>query len=75
MGLTWRVQVQVQVLLFTLIQLQYNNKEKKGRSKKQSELYIELNIKKEECVAAKGAKLSSWLLPQSNYKWVEVIRY
>ena len=62
MGLTWRVQVQVQVLLFTLIQLQYNNN-------------IELNIKKEECVAAKGAKLSSWLLPQSNYKWVEVIRY
>ena len=38
-------------------------------------LYIELNIKKEECVAAKGAKLSSWLLPQSSYKWVEVIRY
>ena len=28
--------VQVQVHLFTLIQLQYNNKEKKGRSKKQS---------------------------------------
>ena len=30
------VEVQVQVHLFTLIQLQYNNKEKKGRSKKQS---------------------------------------
>ena len=29
-------QVQVQVHLFTLIQLQYNNKEKKGRRKKQS---------------------------------------
>ena len=33
--------VQVQVHLFTLIQSQYNNKEKKGRSKKQSWLYIE----------------------------------
>ena len=57
--------------------LNYNTtiREKKGRSKKQSWLYIELNIKKEECVAAKGAKLSSWLLPQSSYKWVEVIRY
>ena len=31
-----QVQVQVQVHLFKLIQLQYNNKEKKGRSKKQS---------------------------------------
>ena len=30
------VEVQVQVHLFTLIQLQYNNKGKKGRSKKQS---------------------------------------
>ena len=33
MGLTWRVQVQVQVHLFTLIQLQYNNKEKKEEVK------------------------------------------
>ena len=31
-----QVYVQVQVHLFTLIQLQYNNKGKKGRSKKQS---------------------------------------
>ena len=31
--------------------------------------------KGEKCVAAKGAKLSSWLLPQSGYKWVEVIQY
>ena len=31
-----KVHVQVQVHLFTLIQLQYNNKGKKGRSKKQS---------------------------------------
>ena len=31
--------------------------------------------KGKECVAAKGAKLSSWLLPQSGYKWVEVIQY
>ena len=30
------VQVQVQVHLFTLIQLQYNNKEKKEEVKKQS---------------------------------------
>ena len=28
-----------------------------------------------KCVAAKEAKLSSWLLPQSGYKWVEVIQY
>ena len=26
-----------------------------------------------KCVAAKGAKLSSWLLPQSGYKWVELV--
>ena len=31
--------------------------------------------KGKECVAAKGAKLSSWLLPHSGYKWVEVIQY
>ena len=31
--------------------------------------------KGKKCVAAKGAKLSSWLLPQSGYKWVEVIQY
>ena len=62
--------------LFTLIQLQYNN-----NKKKQEEVKTELTIhwikhnKGKECVAAKGAKLSSWLLhaPQSGYKWVEVI--
>ena len=69
-------QVQVQVDLFTLIQLQYNN-----NKKKKEELKTELTIhwikhnKGEKCVAAKGAKLSSWLLPQSGYKWVEVIQY
>ena len=43
--------VQVQVHLFTLIQLQYNNnKEKKEEIKKQSQLYIELNITKEKSV-------------------------
>ena len=31
--------------------------------------------KGKECVAAKGAKLSSWLLPHSGFKWVEVIYF
>ena len=31
--------------------------------------------KGKKCVAAKGAKLSSWLLPHSDYKWVAVIQY
>ena len=72
-----KFQVQVQVHLFTLIQLQYNNyKEKKGRSKKKTELTIHWikHNKGKERVAAKGAKLLSWLLPQSGYKWVEVIQ-
>ena len=30
--------------------------------------------KVKKCGAAKGAKLSSWLLPQGDYKWVEVIQ-
>ena len=29
---------------------------------------------KEKCVAAKGAKFSSWLLPQNNCKLVEIIQ-
>ena len=50
-------------------------KEKK-EVKTELKLYIELNITKgKKCVAAKGAKLSSWLLTQSGYKWVEVIQY
>ena len=53
---------------FTLTQLQYNNKEKKGRSKNRANYTLNSTGKKEECVAAKGAKLSSWLLPQSSYK-------
>ena len=71
-------QVQVQVHLFTLIQLQYNNnKEKKRRNKKKTELTIHRikHNKGKECVAAKGAKLSSWPLPHNGYKWVEVIQY
>ena len=57
-------QVQVQVDLFTLIQLQYNNNEKKKKEVK-TELTIHQikHNKGEKCVAAKGAKLSSWLLP------------
>ena len=48
---TTYVTLNVTVHLFTLIQLQYNNnKEKKRRSKKQSQLYIELNITKEKSV-------------------------
>jgi len=49
--------------------------------RKKEEVKTELTIhwikhnKGEKCVAAKGAKLSSWLLPQSGYKWVEVIQY
>ena len=49
------------------------------RNKKEEIKKTELTIhrikhnKGKECVAAKGAKLSSWLLPHSGYKWVEVI--
>ena len=56
-------------------------KEKKRKKKKEEEeVKTELTIhwikhnKEKKCVAAKGAKLPSWLLPQSGYKWVEVIR-
>ena len=62
--------MQVQVHLFPLTQLQCNNKKKK-RSKNRGK--YTLNLQRKKCVAAKGAKLSSWLLPQSGYKWVEVI--
>ena len=66
----------MRVHLFTLIQLQHDNKKKKKEVKTELKLYIELNITKEKkYVAAKGAKLSSWLLTQSGYKWVEVIQY
>ena len=34
-----------------------------------------MRSKGKKCVAAKGAKISSWLLPQSGYKWVEVIQH
>ena len=66
----------VQVHLFTLIQLQYKNKKKKKEEEVKTELTIHWikHNKEKKCVAAKGAKLPSWLLPQSGYKWVEVIR-
>ena len=67
--------VQVQVYLFTLIQLQYNNNKKKKEVKTELTIHWIKHNKGKKCVAAKGAKLSSWLLPQSGYKWVEVIQY
>ena len=72
-----QVQVQVQVHLFTLIQLQYNNNKEKKEEIKKTELTIHgiKHNKGKECVASKGAKLSSWPLPHSGYKWVEVIQY
>ena len=66
---------QVQVYLFTLIQLQYNNNKKKKEVKTELTIYWIKHNKGKECVAAKGAKLSSWLLPQSSYKWVDVTQY
>ena len=48
---------------------------------KKKEVKTELTIhwfkrnKGKKGVAAKGAELSSWLLPQSGYKWVEVVQY
>ena len=52
------------------IQQQYRKKEVR------TELTIHWikHNKGKKCVATKGAKLSSWLLPQSGYKWVEVIQ-
>ena len=66
------LQVQVQVHLLTLIQLQYNNNKKEVKT--ELTIYWIKHNKGKKCVAAKGAKLSSWLLPQSGYKWVEVIQ-
>ena len=56
-----KVQVQVQVHLFTLIQLQYNNKEKKEEIKKKKTRPIHRikHNKGKEFVTSKGAKLSS----------------
>ena len=70
-------QVQVQVHLCTLIQLQYNNNKEKKKEVKKTELTIHRikHNKGKECVAAEGAKLSSWPLPHNGYKWVEVIQY
>ena len=31
--------------------------------------------KEKKCAATKRAKLSSWLLTQSGYMWMEVIQY
>ena len=59
---------QVQVHLFTLIQFQYNNNEKKKEVKTEITIHWINHNKGKKCVAAKGAKLSSWLLPQSGYK-------
>ena len=69
------VQVQVQVHLFTFIQLQFNNNKKKKEVKTELTKYWIKHNKGKRCVAAKGTKLSSWLLPQSSYKRVEVIQY
>ena len=68
------LQVHFQVHLFTLIQLQYNNNKEKKRRDKKTELAIHRikHNKGKECVAAKGAKLSTWLLPHSGYKWVDL---
>ena len=70
-----QVQVQVQVHIFTLIQLQCNNNKKKKEVKTELTTHWIKNNKGKKSVAAKGAKLSSWLLPQSGFKWVEVIQY
>ena len=50
---------------------------KKRRDKKKREVTIHRikHNKGKKCVAAKGAKLSSWLLPHSDYKWVAFIQY
>ena len=49
---------------------------KEEEIKKKTELIIHRikHNKGKECVAANGAKLSSWLLPHRGYKWVEVIQ-
>ena len=70
-----QVQVQIQIHLFTVIQLQYNNNKKKKEVKTELTIHWIKPNEGKRCLAAKGAKLSSWLLPQSGYKWVEVIQY
>ena len=58
----------------------YSNSYNTTTIRKKKEVKTELAIhwvkhnKRKKCVAAKGAKLSSWLPPQSGYKWVEVIQ-
>ena len=67
-----QVQVQIHIHAYSItMQQQWEKKEVK------TELTIHWikHNKGKKCVAAKGAKLSSWLLPQSGYKWVEVIQY
>ena len=54
------------------IQQQY---EKKKEVKTELTIHWIKRNKGKKCVAAKGVKLSSWLLPQSGYKWVGVIQY
>ena len=71
----YKIAVAVQVHIFTLIQLQYNNNKKKREVKTELPIHWIKHNKGRKCVAAKGAKLASWLLPQSSYKRVEVIQY
>ena len=71
----YKIAVVVQVHIFTLIQLQYNNNEEKKEVKTELTVHWIKHNKGKKCVAAKGAKPASWLLPQSGYKWVEVIKY
>ena len=61
--------------IHSLIQLQYNNNKEKKEVKTKLTIHRIKHNKGKECVAAKGAKLSSWLLPHSGYKRVEVIQY
>ena len=51
-----RAQVQVQVYLFTLIQLQYNSNNEKKEVKKELIIHRIKHNKGKQCVAAKGAK-------------------
>ena len=54
--------------------VQYNNNKKKKEVKTELAIHWIKHNKRKKCVAAKGAKLSGWLLPQGGYKWVEVIQ-
>ena len=67
-----QVQVQIHIHAYSItMQQQWEKKEVK------TELTIHWikHNKGKKCVAAKGAKPASWLLPQSGFKWVEVIQY